>query len=280
MQEMNTITDFTDYLSAKEDVFRSGKLTVAAGEEELVAYYATHVNEMRRHDFTDPDGKALGPSEHIALDVGIYDHLQTNQQYKARQKADIPSYVWDRLITQFTTNLMAGTNFVPEGLSSTLADIEEPLREMALLPRVLRRSLGEKILATLDKGATTDRAMASLVLMPSEPRHETGFVFMTFAYPKFPLAGGYADYREMRGKLLEITSMALLRRYSHLKRVVGIATEPRGPTRRSEDLMMVEAPEWTPEIIAELEEDQRIAKIMLDGAFNEERLTTIEYPTV
>jgi hypothetical protein len=41
--ELDTITDFTDYLSRKEALFRS-RLCMAAGEEELLAYYLTHTN--------------------------------------------------------------------------------------------------------------------------------------------------------------------------------------------------------------------------------------------
>ena len=54
--ELDTITDFTAYLSKKENLIRSGRLISAAGEEELAAYYMTHMNSVGEHDFTKPDG--------------------------------------------------------------------------------------------------------------------------------------------------------------------------------------------------------------------------------
>ncbi|MGI0135263.1 MAG: hypothetical protein ACREBW_09940 [Candidatus Micrarchaeaceae archaeon] len=44
--ELDTVTDITTYLSKKENLIRQGHLISAAGEEELVAYYMTHMNPV------------------------------------------------------------------------------------------------------------------------------------------------------------------------------------------------------------------------------------------
>ena len=51
MHELNTITDFADYLEKRANFARSGRLSRAYGEENLVAHYAVRVNEAGEHDF-------------------------------------------------------------------------------------------------------------------------------------------------------------------------------------------------------------------------------------
>jgi hypothetical protein len=54
--ELDTIVDLSAYLTKKEQLVRSGTLLTAAGEEDLLAYYMTHMNSSGEHDFTKPDG--------------------------------------------------------------------------------------------------------------------------------------------------------------------------------------------------------------------------------
>src|SRR5579871_82735 len=44
LTELDTITDFVQYLTRKEVLVRSGNLSRAAGEEELLAYYIRHID--------------------------------------------------------------------------------------------------------------------------------------------------------------------------------------------------------------------------------------------
>ncbi len=41
MEELDTITDFTNYLAKKAEFIRNGNLGTAGGEEELLHYYLT-----------------------------------------------------------------------------------------------------------------------------------------------------------------------------------------------------------------------------------------------
>ena len=223
--ELDTITDLTDYLSKKERLIRSGQLVSAAGEEELVAYYMTHMNSSGEHDFTKPDGKSFGECDYVSFDVGFYDHLLKNKQYQAKKAADDVSYAWDRLIEAFTNNMLAGTTIVPDGAPFVLSEIEQGIRHMALVPRYKRRLFGAGILDALEKSNLTDRFTRSFLPGPNDTERETGFFFMTLAIPKFELPDGYDGYRIVRRKLLEIYGFALLEKYRELKRIVGIATE-------------------------------------------------------
>jgi hypothetical protein len=268
--ELDTITDFTDYLDKKEKLVRSGSLVSAAGEEDLVAYYMTHMNSSGEHDFTKPDGNGLGKTDHVSFDVGFYDALLKNKQYQAKKSADDVSYVWDRLIEEFTNNMLAGTTIVPEGTPFVLSEIEQGIRHMALVPRYKRRLFGAAVIDALEKSNTVDRFTRSLLPGPNDAERETGFFFMTLAIPKFNLPDGYEGYRTVRRKFLEIYGFALLEKYRGLKRVVGIATESRKEIAKggsSEDLIVIEPGEWTPAFLQQVEEAKKKLDIMQEGKY-------------
>jgi hypothetical protein len=93
---------------------------------------------------------------------------------------------------------------------------------------------------------------------------ENGFFFSTLAIPKFEMDGGYEGYRVLRRKFLEIYAYSLLEKNRNLKRIVGIATEPRnrlGGGGSSEDMIVVEPGTWTPESIAQLEKTKKAFNI-------------------
>jgi hypothetical protein len=279
LEELDTVRDLTDYLSAKERIFRSGLLTSAAGEEELVAYYVTHVNGLGRHDFTRPDGSDWDVNEHMALIGGYHADLVVNPQYVAKKAADRASYWWDRLIENFTGPMLVGTNFVPPGFPNSVSDTERAMREMALTRRLERRPLGEGVMRALTNGRDHWRFATAILPGPTEESQEKGFLYMTLARPDPPLPGGYQDYRDLRVHMLRIYADALLHKHRNLKWVVGIASEPPGAGGSSEDLIMVERPPvWTDEIVAELQEDKKLFNIMAEGRYDEKRFHGDEYP--
>jgi hypothetical protein len=279
--ELDTITDFSGYLSKKEKFVRSGRLMCATGEEELVAYYATHMNSEEEHDFTKPDGTAFGPNDTISLDAGFYDHLQQNPQYRAKKSADADSYIWDQLILAFTRHMLDGTTIVPEGEPYEISILEEGVRQMALVPRYLRRTLGQALIEALRIGATTDRFTRAVVPGPAERHRDTAYFFMTLARPKFELAGGYNQYRAVRRSMLETYAFAFLQKFPELKQVVGIAMEP--PTRAggagsSEDLIVARPGEWSAAFVEDLERRKRVYSIAQEGNFTFREIRGNEYP--
>jgi hypothetical protein len=267
--ELDTITDLTRYLAKKEQLIRSGRLISAAGEEELVAYYMTHMNSSDEHDFTKPDGTDLGDAQ-VAFAAGFYENLVGNRQYQAKKKADEISYVWDKLIEEFTNNMLAGTSIIPDAISFELSELEKGIRHMALVPRYKRRLFGESILDVFEKSKGVDRFTRSLLPGPNDSDQEAGFFFMTMAVPDFELPDGYNGYRKTRQKFLKVYAYALAEKFRNLKRVVGIATESRIEIEKggsSEDLIVVEPTEWADEFVAELEESKRTLDIMQEGKF-------------
>lgn len=267
MKELDTIFDFTAYLAKKENLIRSGRLLRAAGEEELVAEYLVRMNAQGQHDFSKPDGSAWGENDRVTYNSGLYAALTNNQQYIAKKEADKVSYAWDDLITLFTNHMLAGTSFVPVGQTAEIRDQEIAVREMALLSRFVRRSYGAGFLDALREGQKNDRFMRAFIAGPEHLHSEIGFFILTLKIPSFELDGGYQQYRNVRMNILGTYAHTLLRNNPHLRRIVGIATEPRSTDGQdlgsSEDLIYVERPEWTEQLLADLDkrgEDLRIAQ--------------------
>jgi hypothetical protein len=150
LSELNTVSDFSKYLMKKERFVRSGKLISAAGEEDLVARHITTMDEDGEHGFGLPSDGMLGDA--ILLGPGLFAEVTSDPRYQAKRYADQSSYVWDQLVEQFTTNLLAGTSLFPEGQKYDLAGFGNALRYMALVPRYMRRVFGSAILDALEKG--------------------------------------------------------------------------------------------------------------------------------
>ena len=271
LEELDTISDLTDYLSKKEQLLRSDQLISADGEEDLVGYFMTHMVSEDEHGFCRPDRVFTDPRK--------------NRQYLARKKADEISYLWDNLIRAFTENMLAGTTLTPEGQNLEISILEEGVRYMALEPRFRRRKMGEGIADALGKSRGQDRFVRAFIPPEHVRDSDTGFFFLTVAVPDFEIEGGYEGYRKVRQSLLEVYALSFLHRHQHLKRIVGISTEPpaaKGAESRgsSEDLILAEAPEWSEQLVRDLMANQEGYGIMQDGNYREYAIGGQEWPDV
>lgn len=277
MTELDTVSDLTSYLSKKEAFIRSGRLQSANGEEELLAYYLMHMNESGEHDFTRPDG-SLWDNVNATIGTGFYENLKNHPQYIAKKQADEISYLCDTLISAFTENLRAGTSITIEGASPELRELEQGVRELALLPRVLRRVYGQRIATALDQGQRIDRSMSAFLPGPDETDRRVGFFFLTVTLPEPELGVSYDRYRLVRREYLKGCALALLNRNRHLNRVVGVACEPPNAGSSSEDLILMDMPDWTDEVLATLESYRERLDIDRDDRVQERRTQILEYP--
>jgi hypothetical protein len=283
MKELDTITDFVDYLEHKAVFARSGHLSHAAGEEELLAYYLTHMIDNDRHGFVHPQNRPWTSEEKFGLSTGHYEGLVENPQFISKKEADKNSYLWDRLIETFTNHMLAGTSLVPDGRPGNIAQIEIGVRYMAQEPRITRRLYGDAILKMLKVANQHDRYFQCMLPSQENPRHGTGYVFMTHALPKKDLNVGYEQYRQVRVNTLSAYCMGMLKRCRWVKRIIGIATEPPptpgGPSDTSEDMGMAEQPiEWTPGREAEIDELCQQLDILQEDSLHYNPIGLEEYP--
>lgn len=275
MAELDTISDFATYLTKKAAFIRSGQLTEAAGEENLLAYYAIRVNDEGDHDFVIEDGNAP-----LYIDRKRYARFVSNPQYLAKKKADEISYLWDRLIEVFTNHMLNGTSITLEGHEFDLRRNELGVRYMALVPRFARRSHSEAVAGALQKGRHSDKFVRVMLSPAGTKQNETAFFILTVKYLDWMEAkGGYEKYRVMRSRMAQIYARGLLERHSHLKRVVGISREPPGQGQGvSEDLIYDEQYEWTDQDRETIRKDCEAAGVLQD--MKEYRYHGEEFPEV
>ena len=249
MKELDTVTDFAEYLERKANFVRSGQLAQAAGEENLLAYYAVRVNNNGEHDFVLDSDPAAQPVAGIGIGASLYPRLVRDPRYIAKKKADEISYVWDSLIETFTTHILGGTSVTPDGYEFDLKKSELGVRYMALERRFFRRSHGEAVHGAMETGTTKDMFFRLMMGTEDSTENETAFFMMTFKYPDILLKdGGYDKYRIARTNMAHIYARGVLERFGHLKRVVGVSMEPPSEKgEQSEDMIYMEQVDWTEE---------------------------------
>lgn len=257
MREMDTVADFVTYLRAREHVIRSSSIW-AASEADMLAAYLQCEDSDGRHFFPTALSHGGAADDHLTIEQGLYDRYVARPERKAKIAADRISYVWDRLIGTFTSNLIAGTSVTVAGMESTIALAERPARAMALENRLARRMLGDAFSGAMDEAIRHNQDRFARVLTRSEgfADPEAGYVFLVVAYRGFWEKHGYDAYREFRAGLLRAYCEVAMFRHRNLKRMVGIATDApskmTGKHGGSEDLMLVEISEWTVELEKEV----------------------------
>jgi hypothetical protein len=228
LEELDTITDLVDYLRQKESLIREGRLTYAAGEEELLWEYLRAGDEKESRSF---DGR-------VALHVcaGNWERWKNHSTYSATKQADEASRrFWDHLIDTFTEKSL-GNALLP-GSTRSMSDIETCLRVMASEPRLVRRAITSAFVGRMFESAKNVRTWR-MIFTPQSP--QTGYVFLFYS------SAGYNNFEEYRNDR-KVWLTGLLMVYSdhnpHLTKLIGIATEA-GPdsARRTYELALCAPP--------------------------------------
>jgi hypothetical protein len=270
MGTRDTISDFTEYLAARERLLRGRALVSAPGEEQLLAVYLKNVNQEQQHDFIFPFDAGEQPNA-IVLDLGHWEQFKQAPERVAQLEADKISYAWDKLIERFNFFALRGEQyFVSAG---GITDSERALRFMAREPRWKRRYLARSLLDMLH---TTRPNKQRLRVLPPVLNGDPYYVFLLL-----PSEYGKSkdEYRAIRRKFLEGCCVVAKAKYPDAHSVVGIATES-GVDKggRSEDCLYLDAREWTDAMQAHALEIQNKLGILKQPRQIKEHLE--EYPTV
>jgi hypothetical protein len=217
LQELDTITDFIRYLSAKENLYLSGTDTpFLAGEENLLALYIH-------------SGKKFPSNINaIFIDGDVWNTIVNKPEYKRKKEQDKMSYAWDRLIDDIGQHVARGTL----ALKNTADNGELILRTMAREDRFGRRILGKSFVEFIYLSAQ-NKIRARMLLSPA------GVVYVFLAIP---------HTIERRYRLAELGTRCFVARglNQQMKTVIGIATEQYKPgIGHSFDLYYLYKPDWT-----------------------------------
>ena len=218
--ELDTITDFVNYLATKEALLRSGTLPLMEGQEEdLLAFY---IHQGRRFP-EEPDLIVVGD--------GLWQGLTAKPEWRARKRADRESYVWDGLIeTLFELNHAPGVPPV-EALDAMDGALGVMAREGRFERRVLAQGFNEFM-----RDAAEERTRARVMSSPSGVR----YVFLASARDED------RDQRRQELVLRTFVARGLWSWDGHT--VVGLATERYKPKAGfSIDAVRLSKSEWTEE---------------------------------
>lgn len=215
--ELDTITDFVDYLTAKEALLAAGVTPVMDGQEEdLLALY---IHQGRQF----PKGADV-----IVIGSDLWEGVTKKPEWKARKEADRESYVWDGLIE----TLQALND--PVGLSpaDALDSLESALRVMARESRFCRRMLAAGFNEFM-RDAAAKKIKARMMPSLSDVR----YVF---------LATAREEDRENRRRELALRCFVARGLMERGDTVVGIATERYAKGEGfSLDAVRLTKPTWT-----------------------------------
>lgn len=281
LQELDTITDFRDYLCARERLISIDGLFSAAGEEDLLAVYLKDINERGNHDFVWSPGVAIVEGQKLIIEEGAYGHYRSASPYRRKKIADRQSYIWDRLIEKFAKHYSAGTLAeVPKflGNDGRHGGAELGLRYMALERRVQRRSHSKALLGAFDRIAERNGMRFFRAMLPeTEMQGDTGFCVLLMKREFTPDGTDYENYRQFRAANLAAYTEGLLERNRHLKRVIGLATEGVRNASMTEDLIYHEPPDWTEDAIKNVNNQAENFGIFR-GEMKPSAQSEIEYP--
>ena len=245
--ELDTATDFLDYLKDRETLLGDEKKVVcASGEEDLLGAYLQQTNQQGKHLFI-PEAPSQEAPDLIVFDENWYAGLADSGAYQRKKLADKPSYWWDKLIEHFIEKADPSIGF--PGVASSSPHAEQALRFMASESRFQRRLLVDKFKECLESAHGNGRT--ARVVVPSTPG---GPVYIFLLVPKLD-DESYADYRKHRTALLFAYCRIAKLRAPDKNVFIGLGFDHPDRSHRggSEDLFIWEQKELTDDQKAELE---------------------------
>jgi hypothetical protein len=279
MHELDMITDFTRYLLQRGRLIRNKSLMFSPSEAEMVANYMLTMG-ADGHRFPSPRDFGADQESKIAFCEGEYEAFKTSSKYTAMRSQRRKSYIWDKLITAYTGPVLAGTSERILGSEPSVALSERALRFMAAETRMMRVAFGNGITEAITGFSALERDRFTRILFSrgASVNSDLAYIFMILAYPKTDPDVGYERYRRTRVTILETYCYAFLQDYPSYKRAVGIAINAPGDGGSSEDLIVIEAPEWSDEILKNLAERRAHFEILEIKNPKVRKVSIQEYP--
>lgn len=227
LNELDTISDFTNYLRAKESLLNTNKrIVIIGGEEELLAFYL--MNNRSFQGFEEADD--------IWIEHGAWQHFQSTPEYQGKKELDEISYGWDSII-----------NRAHEGSS----EYELIARELARPNRFQRRYLSKVFLDAHIKAHDDEKCdLFRRVLLGDG----VTYCFLFFDDEEEP--------RTKRPAMLHTICYVARGLIQKNSKVIGIATEKKIRPECSYDFCLLDIPEWTEESQMHMEKLQRETGIL------------------
>ncbi|HCT2507857.1 TPA: SEC-C domain-containing protein [Aeromonas dhakensis] len=227
MSELDTIYDFASYLDAKQEYIRNGIVSCIVGEEEFLALYIANKNPMTSGVDEIP---LVEPNSII-----VEGHWESYQESFGKELLDAykkGSEGWDRLINHFSQHILSAN--VGLGAELEFSTHEKAIKYLASENRVSRYYLNK---ALSEKFHLVPRNVRSARLATS-PLYQNNMYILLF-FPKDD-EESYEKYREARQNSMHAYAFVAKYKYPKCNNFIVFATEPKGSSFRSEDIIVIE----------------------------------------
>ena len=253
MEELDSLTDLAYYLTEKEKLLEMGNGLWADGEQDILAHYLSRM-ENGRHIIMSEEEKRSG----VLGDFdSFWDSYISGDQYQAKKRGDVISYIWDELIEKFYRNI------VTEKADNITVDRYDQMNALftpfAELMRIERRMIGQAILSGYEMAAhslTEDKDDQLLTLTRTIISYERPDCYYVLLFVKWPKTYSLEHYREERREKLDFSMRLCKHRNPDAKQIIGLAFSNDRTKDSSEDMMLLNVSAWT-------EDDDRIIELML-----------------
>ena len=218
LRELDTITDFVEYLTAVESLSKRVTSTILGrGQEDLLVLYLGNNRSF-------PDKVDI-----VVTRRDIWKEFENRPEVKKRREEDRISYLWDFIIEELSGYTLDGKlEYV-----SKPGETELVLRTMAMENRFNRRVLSQQLDDILRTTPKTHRR-AKLLQSPS------GVIYVLLVSEK-------GRDREDRRRELEYRCYVAKNMFPSSPTVVGLSTEHYDPAGHSFDVCYLRFEEWTKE---------------------------------
>lgn len=270
--ELDTITDFSQYLDEKVRAISNYHFLSYCGEEDLLGHYLLNFDESKcAHVIGGGDTFSA-----LMIGEGEWHGFANSDLYKNTKAEDEVSYFWDELIQKTCQNALDGKL---EG-NSDLFRGKSAIAEMVREPRFVRRALSSKMLENIRNFPDVPGLTRHVSLMPSFFPN-VSYVFLQLRAPD--QIRSQPDYLDKRRMLLEIACGAAKNEFPNLLKVVGIGMDApmfAGDTN-SEDFLFLPCEDWNDDLrqhYEQLNEEWRFFRTT-DAKRYEQRITQFVSPT-
>ena len=237
LRELDTFFDFKAYIVAKEKAIQELMFLNYCGEEDLLAHYFQNFDDANNCHYIGTSDKTING---VWVAEGEWKDFSQSKVYSRKNEANKVSYFWDDLIQKTAGNALDGTLLgdtrVFHGQSAII--------EMAKEPRFSRRTLSECMLKSGGDFPDNLGKIARNVSFFQSYYPDTGYVFLQIKHDDIKDYDN--DYRPKRQTMLQIACGAAKIKFTHLKKIVGIAIEaPKFSETVSEDFVLLLCDKWS-----------------------------------
>lgn len=236
LNELDTITDFLNYLKEKEKTIKNCNAVIYSGEEDLMARYIGTIEYSTGKHYLVKD---LNKNAILKLEDIIWRDFSRSYEYLEKKNSDSISYIWDEILAEVC-------NYALNGELIGNVDVfneDSPIKEMAKESRFHRRILSFGIQNAIDEFPDIIEGNNRKVRFILSEDNQTAYVFLQIKYNE------REDYenivRPRRKQMLNVACGTLKNKYSKLKKVIGIAiNSPKHHVYKDQDYILLNCQKW------------------------------------